>query len=251
MVLVKACLNGSRRRDEHPAIPISPAELALDAYQAVVAGAGAVHVHPRQASGSETLEPGSCALAVSAIRRVCPETPVGLTTGAWIEPDPDRRRWLVERWEILPDFASVNVSENGWREVAEALLRREVGVEAGLSSVGDAERLAASGLGPRCLRVLVEVEEGDAIRAVAAAADIDSVLDRAGVDVARLHHGYGVATWTVLEVAVAAGRDVRVGLEDTLVLPDGRTARDNAELVWEAVRMAGGVGSAGSLATGR
>jgi uncharacterized protein (DUF849 family) len=250
-VLVQACLNGSRRRDEHPAIPISPAELALDAYQAVAAGAGAVHVHPRQADGSETLESGSCALVVSAIRRVVPRAPLGLTTAAWIEPDAGRRRWLVERWELLPDFASVNVSEDGWRAVAEALLGRGVGVEAGLSSVGDAERLSASELGPSCVRVLVEVEEADPIRAVAAAADIDSVLDRAGLHIPRLHHGFGIATWTVLEVALAAGHDVRVGLEDTLVLPDGRTARDNAELVREAVRIARGVGSAGSLATGR
>ena len=34
---------------------------------------------------------------------------------------------------------------------------------------------------------------------------------------------------------LARGRDVRVGLEDVLTLPDGRLARDNAELVATAV----------------
>jgi uncharacterized protein (DUF849 family) len=34
--------------------------------------------------------------------------------------------------------------------------------------------------------------------------------------------------------------DVRVGLEDVLVLPDGRVAEDNAELVAAAVALVGG-----------
>jgi uncharacterized protein (DUF849 family) len=38
----------------------------------------------------------------------------------------------------------------------------------------------------------------------------------------------------------AAGIDVRVGLEDVLVLPDGRTAADNAELVAAAVALISG-----------
>jgi uncharacterized protein (DUF849 family) len=40
----------------------------------------------------------------------------------------------------------------------------------------------------------------------------------------------------MLDAALARGYDVRVGLEDTLVLPDGSIARDNAQLVAEALR---------------
>lgn len=239
-MLVKACLNGSRRKAEHPAVPISHPELALDAHQAVAAGAGGLHVHPRQADGTETLESGACALAISAIRRMVPGIPLGITTGAWIEPDPERRRWAVSRWEVVPDFASVNLSEQGWREVALALLGRGVGVEAGVDSVADVEALASSGLAERCLRILVEIPE-DAEDAVQAAADIGEALDRAAIPVPRLHHGEGRATWSVLEAAVRQGRDIRVGLEDTLVLPDGSLARDNAELVRAAVSLAAGV----------
>jgi uncharacterized protein (DUF849 family) len=238
-MLVKACLNGSRRRADHPAVPISHPELALDAHQAVAAGAGALHVHPRQADGTETLESGACALAISAIRRVVPGIPLGITTGAWIEPDPERRRWAVSRWEVAPDFASVNLSEQGWLEVARALLDRNVGVEAGLDSIADVDALASSGLAERCLRVLVEVPEA-AEDAVRLAADIDEALDRAGIGVPRLHHGEGRATWSVLEAAVRRGRDIRVGLEDTLVLPDGSPARDNAELVRTAASLVAG-----------
>ena len=53
----------------------------------------------------------------------------------------------------------------------------------------------------------------------------------------RLHHGVGQTTWAVLDAALDHGRDIRVGFEDTLHLPDGRLARDNAELVAAAVEM--------------
>jgi uncharacterized protein (DUF849 family) len=236
-VLVKVCLNGGRSRREHPAVPLSAPELAIDAARAVAAGAGALHVHPRGPDGAETLDPGPCDEAVRAIRRACPGVPVGLTTGAWIEPDTERRLALVRSWTARPDFASVNFSEPGAVELCEALLHLEIGVEAGLASVSDAEALAGSDLADRCLRFLVEVEEEDQGRAVAAAAAIDEVLDRAGVARPRLHHGFGMATWAVLEAALDRRRDIRIGLEDTLQLPDGTPAPDNAGLIAAAVAM--------------
>ena len=47
----------------------------------------------------------------------------------------------------------------------------------------------------------------------------------------RRHHGEGAATWPVLREAITLGRDVRIGFEDTLSLPDGTKASDNAALV--------------------
>jgi uncharacterized protein (DUF849 family) len=41
----------------------------------------------------------------------------------------------------------------------------------------------------------------------------------------------------VLRAAVARGRDIRVGLEDTTVLPDGRAASGSRELVEAAVAL--------------
>jgi uncharacterized protein (DUF849 family) len=39
--------------------------------------------------------------------------------------------------------------------------------------------------------------------------------------------------------AIEAGRDLRIGLEDTLRMPDGRTPSGNGELVAAAARLAG------------
>ena len=63
-MLIKACLNGGTTRQQHPSVPRTPDELAADARDAVRAGAGAVHAHPRDASGDETLEPEPVLAAV-------------------------------------------------------------------------------------------------------------------------------------------------------------------------------------------
>jgi uncharacterized protein (DUF849 family) len=136
----------------------------------------------------------------------------------------------VAQW-TEPDYASVNLSEPGVAEVVRALLAAGVGIEAGVWDVGDAERLAQTGFGNRVTRVLVEVMRGEGETAAATAREIDAALDRLGVTARRLHHGEGPATWPVLHQALPLGRDVRIGFEDTLVLPNGTMASDNAELI--------------------
>ncbi|WBB83307.1 MULTISPECIES: 3-keto-5-aminohexanoate cleavage protein [unclassified Micromonospora] len=130
--MLKACLNGTRRRDEHPAVPLTPAELAADAVRCAAAGVAAVHVHPRDDAGAESLDPAVIAAAVTAIRASRPGLPVGVSTGAWIVPDPAERVAAVRAWTVLPDFASVNAHEPGAAQVAAALHERGVMVEAGL-----------------------------------------------------------------------------------------------------------------------
>ena len=121
----------------------------------------------------------------------------------------------------------------------QVLWRMGVGVEAGLRSVTDAEVLAGLGVGARCVRVLVEIDQeavGEAAAAASAAA-IDDALDRAGYVGERLHHGTGAETWAVIRQALDRGWDVRVGLEDVLTLPDARVAAGNADLVAAAVAL--------------
>lgn len=228
---VKACLNGGRSRDEHRAVPLTPAELAADAVAARRAGAFAVHFHPRAGDGTQTLSARACDAAVAAVRRAAPGLPVGLSTSAAIDPDPFARAAALATWRERPDFVSVNLSEAGWAGIVRAALNAGIAVEAGLSSPADAEALAASPFTHRVLRALIEVD-GGAEEALAVSALVPGTIP-------QLWHGYDELTWQVLGAAIAAGVDVRVGLEDTLVLPDGSVARDNAELVTCAVALAG------------
>lgn len=184
-ITLQAALNGPYSKADHPALPVCASELAADARACVAAGAGAIHLHPRDAGG--------------------------VSTEAWIEPDLQHRLELIAGWNE-PDYASVNVSEDGAFAVMRALTERGIGVEAGVWSVEDARRLMAAGPPPGLTRILVEPVAADPATAIELVAAIRSEVRGAPV----LQHGDGAATWPLLEDAIRHGLDTRIGLEDTL-----------------------------------
>ena len=219
-------------------MPVSVEELAEDAAACVAAGARAVHLHPRDDEGRERLDADVADGVVTRVRNAC-GVPVGVSTGAWIEPDLERRLHLVGAWRT-PDYASVNVSEPGATEVMRALLRAGIGIEAGVWSVDDAERLAASGLGDEVTRILVEPVDAEIAGATALVEDIHRALDTAHLTAPRLQHGDGEATWLLLTDAVRRGLDTRIGLEDTLHDPGGKRIPSNEALVRAARALGAG-----------
>ena len=228
-MLLQAALNGPWTKAHHPAVPTSTEELVRDAVACVAAGAGAIHLHPRDVEGRERLDPELVDRTVTAVRDAC-GVPVGVSTGAWIEPDLERRIELIRAW-TAPDYASVNLSEEGARDVARALVDARVGIEAAVWTVGEARQLAEWDTHAGITRVLVEPVDLKAAEAVAFVDAIHDVLDRAGVGAPRLQHGDGAATWILIEDAARRGLDTRIGLEDTLHDPDGSVTAGNEALV--------------------
>jgi len=233
-VFLQVALNGAR---VHPAAPRTPAAIAEAARAAVGAGAHSVHVHAFDDAGRETLEGAACARVLRAIRAECPGVPVSLTTSAAIVGDPVERLKLAEAWEELPELVTANQGEVGIVELCELLLSRGVEIEAGLLSVEDARAFVCSGLASRCRRVLVEPLDLEVDAALRHAAEMEDVVTAAGIELEQVHHGEGIACWAVNRRALERGHGIRTGLEDVTVLPDGAEARDNAELVWAALRM--------------
>jgi uncharacterized protein (DUF849 family) len=237
-LLIKAAINGGRTRTDHAAVPVSPAELAADAFECLKAGAGGVHLHVRStAAGSEkeSLEKEDIDSTLDAVLTVVPKERIGISTGAWILQHPARLE-AAKRWAVLPGFASVNFGEEGARELAELLLSRGVAVEAGLCDAKSARILLESGLATSCLRVLLEPQEQELKSAIEAVNAMELVLRSVPASLSLLLHGTEATAWPMMDEAIARGYDVRIGLEDTLVLSDGRTAKNNVELVMEAVR---------------
>jgi uncharacterized protein (DUF849 family) len=242
-MLIQACLNGGTTRAGHPAVPVTPAELAVEARAAQLAGAQAFHLHPRDSSGAQTVVAGDVLAAVAAVRAAT-GLPVGVTTGIWtVDGDAARRMSLVADWAgpDRPDYASINVNEPGADALADLLTGLGIEIEAGVWTAEEARLLAASGFGHRALRVLIEPEARSAAEAVATAAACAAELASGGITARQLHHGYGLATYDVIEAAAQMGADVRIGLEDTTVLPDGAVAAGNGDLVAAAVRIVRGV----------
>ena len=118
----------------------------------------------------------------------------------------------ADRGLTEPDYASVNVSEDGAFEVMRALSERGIGIEAGVWSVEDGRRLMAAGPPRRADPHPRRAVDADPEKAVALVAAIREEVQGAPI----LQHGDGAATWPLLEDAVRHGLDTRVGLEDTL-----------------------------------
>ncbi len=113
--------------------------------------------------------------------------------------------------------------------IARAALHAGIAVEAGVATPADVQALQESSFAHQVLRVLVEVDGG--------AHDAQAIAELIPDGVPQLWHGSGERTWEIISAAAVAGVDNRVGLEDVLVLPDGRPAAGNAELVAAAVTL--------------
>jgi uncharacterized protein (DUF849 family) len=237
--LIQVALNGGTTRAEHAAVPLTPDELAAAARAAQLAGAGAFHVHPRDAAGAQTLKPEYVLASVAAVRAAT-GLPVGVTTGIWtVDGDVRRRLELVAGWTGAdrPDYASINMNEPGIEALADLLTSLGIEIEAGVWTAEDARVLGASGFRDRIRWVLMEPEEETPAAAVRNAAAAAAELARLGIAARQVRHGYGTATWDVLRAALADGQDIRIGLEDTTVLPDGKVAAGNGDLAAAAARL--------------
>jgi uncharacterized protein (DUF849 family) len=214
--VLQACLNGSRTAEEHPALPLSPERLAEDAADVAALGVTSVHVHPRDVIGALTLVGPEVATTIATVRAAVPGIEISVSTDV-----PGRREPLIASWAALaagrPDIASVHVSDPGWRDLAEALHRVNVRVELVLEAVADLGDLP-EGVSRITVTATRETAEG-----------LLGHVEPLGLPV--LLHGRDAEAWTVLEHAAVLEHDVRMGLEDTLHLPDGRTAKNNAELI--------------------
>jgi uncharacterized protein (DUF849 family) len=237
-MLIEVALNGGRTRAEHPGVPCSPQEMAAAAKEAVAAGAGAAHFHVRAADGRESLDADDVARAVAAVRAAIPGIPLGVSTGLWMVRNARERHEKVAAWKTFPDFASVNFNEEGGIPLAELLLSKGMGVEAGMGSVLATEKFLESKLAPRCRWVLLEPEQQETDAALAVVAKIEEMLRGAGIALPIILHGVGRTAWDLIDVAAQRGYDTRIGLEDVLTLPDGSVAQGNGELVAEAVKRA-------------
>jgi uncharacterized protein (DUF849 family) len=232
-MLIQVAMNGHRARSEHPAIPLTPAELAADAAACWAAGARSVHFHPRRPGDErESLGAAEHDAAVAAVRAAVP----GLELSCSTQEDIDlagaaSRGDAIRAWSQPPDLVSLNLVQDDAVELGAALLERGVGIEAGVFSVADAEALLAAPWAARVHRVLVEIldEEDDGDAAVAQAREVDTLVAPLGRP--RLWHAQGRATWAVVGAARGLGLDVRVGFEDVLAGRDGRPAVSNAAQV--------------------
>jgi uncharacterized protein (DUF849 family) len=230
-MLIEVALNGNRSRNEHAAVPQTPAELATAARDAVAAGAGAVHFHVYGPGGVESLDPGDVTAAVEAVRAAVPGIPFGVSTGAWIVRDTAQRLKKVMQWNVLFPYVSINFNEDGARDLGRWMVSQGIHIEAGMGNEAAAKLFTQAGFANLCVRAMFEPEHQNLKEALEVVDKMDAALTRVWIETPRLLHGYNATAWDMVREAKRRGWQTRIGLEDTLTLPDGRPAKDNAELV--------------------
>jgi uncharacterized protein (DUF849 family) len=237
-MLIEVALNGNRSRKDHAGVPQSPAELAAAASAAVAAGAGAVHFHVYNAAGVESLESADVAAAVMAVRNAIPKTGFGISTGAWIVKGTDARLKKVMSWATPPPFVSINFGEEGAVDLARWCVSQGIHIEAGLGTEQAAKNFTRAGVANICDRAMFEPEHENLAEALEVVEKMDALLTRVWIETPRLLHGHNATVWPLLREAKKRGWQTRIGLEDTVLLPDGKPANVNADLVAAAVKIA-------------
>lgn len=229
--MIQCAQNGSYTRDDHPDVPVMREQIVADAVACRDAGALSVHFHPRREDGMESLAADVHDAVVAAVRAAAPELEISCSTQEDIDLGgaPDRIA-AIRAWTNPPDLVSLNLVEEGAIELGAALVDRGIGIEAGVFTLEAADALLAAPWAEQVHRVLVEViYEHDDRTAVDLARAIDARVAPLGRP--RLWHGDARANWAVVDAGLAAGVDVRVGLEDTLFDRDGGPAPSNAAQV--------------------
>jgi uncharacterized protein (DUF849 family) len=236
--------NGPWGKDVHPHMPVTLDELISDLSACFEAGADGVHLHVRDQGAAETLDPAvvneTCRRVREAAEDAGQVVEIGLTTGEWIVPDLHERIAMIREWEGV-DCATVNLSEVGFERVMSALVDAGIGVDVGLGAAQEVAVLIRSGFLPQAQRISIELNPGEPYFLKAdprtVAQQVNEALDEAGSAPPRLTHGMKAWTWPLVEDAFSRGHHTRVGFEDSVFLPNGKRAQNNAELVAAAVAL--------------
>ena len=231
-------MNGAYTAADHPAVPVTLEQIVADARACREAGAASVHFHPHRPGALDSMAADVLDPVVAAVRAAVPGLEISCSTHAEIDlGGAADHRAAVRAWTCPPDLVSLNLAEPGSVELGAELLAAGVGIEAGVFTLEDADALLAAPWAAQVHRVLVEViYEYDDRAAVALARAIDERVAPLGRP--TLWHGDARANWAVADEGLRLGRDIRVGLEDTIVARDGGPAPSNAEQVAEYARSA-------------
>lgn len=102
--------NGARRgKADHPALPVTAAEIVAEAQACFAAGANALHLHVRDAEGQHSLDAGRYREALDELARTVPKMRVQITTeSAGIFHVPAQLACLEL---VRPGWASISVRE--------------------------------------------------------------------------------------------------------------------------------------------
>ncbi len=274
IILTCAVTGNAPFNPKHPAMPVTPAQIAEACMEAASAGASAVHIHVRDPkTGAGSRDPALFKEVVDRIRSAKLDVVINLTCGlgAFFLPDPEQESRGLPESDVIPVAERVLHIEQCLPEIASLDITTGNQVEGSLEFVylNTTRTLRAMARRFQELRVKPELEvfgPGDILfgNAMLAEGLLDApplyqmvlgVLWGAPATTETMIYlknllpkgavwaGFGIAKDEMPMLAQAAllGGNVRVGLEDNLYLSRGVFAT-NGQLVERAATLIGHLG---------
>ena len=257
-VIISAALTGVlARREQCPAIPYTPKEIAEEAKRAADAGAAIVHIHARADDGGPSWD-------VETFRRIFSEVRarsdviINFSTGAVGLP-PEERIGHIR--DLKPEIAALNMGSmnygmyssrrkelihdhvfaNPFRDIRFFLeTMNEAGVRPEMECfdtghIGNTAPLIDMGIlrPPYQFSLIMGVLGGIPASTENLVNQVRNLPDESHWQVI----GISLAQWQLAAAAITLGGNVRVGLEDNFYLTEGVMAKSNGELVEKAARL--------------
>ncbi|MDB5656361.1 MAG: 3-keto-5-aminohexanoate cleavage enzyme [Tardiphaga sp.] len=246
--------NGGRKvKVDHPAVPLTPAELAVTAARCREAGASMIHAHVRTSDGHHLLDAEAYKAAIAAIRgAVGQDLVIQITSEALGKYSPAQQRAVVRDVrpeavslalrELVPDASEEGAFADllGWMQ-AEAVTPQII-----LYDPQEAVRLAEfrkRGLVPFAHLPVLFVLGRYTAGQTSAPSDL---LPFVGAGAPSFEHwsvcAFGAQETACVTAGALLGGHIRVGFENNEWLPDGSRASGNEDLVAASRRALEAVG---------
>ncbi|TVR43639.1 MAG: 3-keto-5-aminohexanoate cleavage protein [Rhodobacteraceae bacterium] len=245
--LMVAPTGARRTRGDHPALPVTIAQVVDTAAACHAAGAGGLHAHVRDSSGQHVLDAGLYAELMAEMAVQVPTMAVQITTEFAGRYTAAEQRALLRM--LTPEGVSIALAEMlsdddlpAARRCYHALAEAGVAVQHILyepSHVAWLAREIAAGTVPgqglTLLFVLGRYTSGQQSEPEMLAPFLDAMKQaRLAADWALC--AFGRRETACLQAAVTAGGKMRVGFENNLHMADGTLAPDNTARVREVAR---------------
>ncbi len=257
-VIITCALTGVlAKKEQCPAIPYTPVEIAEEALRAYNAGAAMVHIHARTPDGGPSWESSIFGGIKKEIVKRCPVI-INFSSGGIGLPITERTRHIVDH---RPDVAALNMGSMNYA-IYSSKKKAFYHDYVFSNPFGDIqyclEQINLAGAKPEleCFDVghinnaLPFIDMG-LLKTPAHFSLILGVLggisSRPGnltcmaANLPKGSHweviGIGREQWNLIREALQIDGDIRVGLEDNFYLPDGTMATSNGDLVAQGVKM--------------
>ncbi len=257
-VIITCALTGVlARKEQCPAIPYSPVEIAEEAKRAFDAGAAVVHIHARTPEGGPSWETAVFGEIKREIQKRCPVI-LNFSTGGIGLPIQERTRHVTDH---RPEIAALNMGSmnyaiysrknkkfyhdfvfaNPFGDIQYCLDQiKQAGAVPELECfdcghIGNAFPFIDMGVlkMPAHFSLILGVLGGISTRPGNLACMAANLPKGSHWEVI----GIGRNQWQLVREALGLNGEIRVGLEDNLYLPTGEMAKSNGDLVAAAAAM--------------